>query len=383
MRILVAHSFYRITGGEDRHVLAEVDLLQGQHDVGLLARRNQDLDPSLSAATRMAWSPSVTEEVAQELERFRPDIVHLHNAYPGLGPAVHLATRRRGIPLVMTVHNQRLRCPNGLQFTRGSRCRRCENGVYTHALIQSCFQTRTQASAYAASLWVHRFILRLEDRIRLFIAPSSFMRSRLLEWGVTAGRVVTVRHFIEPRPDASTHVGSYGLYLGRLSAEKGLEELLRALQLAGDPPFHIVGTGPLEEDLRWLADELGLRSTQFLGRLDRPAVQRALRGARYLTLPSLCDESSGLAALEAMAEGRPLLVSARGALPELVGAGAGLSWPGSDIGDLATKLRRLADDEQLCRAAGERALEFSRRELSPASHLRELEAAYATVVSDQ
>jgi glycosyltransferase involved in cell wall biosynthesis len=383
MRILVAHSFYRIAGGEDRHVRAELDLLQSQHNVGLLARRNEDLRPRLSAAARMAWSPRLTEEVEQELERFRPDVVHLHNAYPALGPAVHLAAGRRRIPVVMTVHNQRLRCPNGLQFTGHSRCRRCESGVYSHAVIHSCFPTRTQASAYAVSLWLHRFALRLEDRIELFIAPSNFMRARLLEWGITAGRVVTVRHFIEPRPDASTDVGSYGLYLGRLSAEKGLCELLQALQLIGDPHFHVVGAGPLEGELRRLADELGLRRTIFLGRLDRNGVQQALRGARYLALPSLCDESSGLAPLEAMAEGRPLLVSAAGALPELIVGGAGLIWPGGDIVDLATKLQRLIEDDHVCQIAGERALEFSRRELAPAAHLRHLEAAYATVVGGQ
>jgi glycosyltransferase involved in cell wall biosynthesis len=380
MRVLVAHSFYRMAGGEDRHVQAELDLLRHRHDVGLLARRNAGLEPGLGAAARMVWSPGLTDAVATELERFRPDLVHLHNAYPALGPAVHLAAGRRGVPLVMTVHNQRLRCPNGLQFTRGSRCRRCEGGVYAHAIAQPCFQTRAQACAYAASLWLHRFALRLEDRVRLFVAPSDFIRARLLEWGIAPGRVVTVRHFVQARPGAAAGAGSYGLYLGRLSAEKGLRELLQALRRAGDPPFRVVGAGPLEAELRRLAGDLGLRRTVFMGQLGRQGVQRALRDARYLALPSLCEESSGLAALEAMAEGRPLLVSANGALPELVAGGAGLTWPGGEIGDLAAKLRRLAGDERLCRQAGERALDFARRELTPDAHLRRLEAAYAAVV---
>ena len=383
MRVLVAHSFYRTAGGEDHHVLAEVDLLQAQHDVELLARRGDDLHSRVGTAIRMAWSPSMTDEVARELDRFRPDVIHLHNAYPALGPSVHLAAGRRKAPLVMTVHNQRLRCPNGLQFTGGSRCRRCENGVYAHAVAHRCFQGHPQACAYAASLWWHRFVLRLDDRISMFIAPSSFMRNRLLEWGVASRRVVTIRNFVESRPDASFDVGSYGLYLGRLSAEKGLHELLRALQLAGDPPFHVVGAGPLEGDLRRLADELELRRTVFRGLLDRTTVRQALRGARYLALPSLCEESSGLAALEAMAEGRPLLVSDAGALPELVGGGAGLTWTGGEIVDLATNLRRLVEDDRFCGAAGERALELSRREYTPASHLRRLEAAYAAVVGDR
>lgn len=384
MRVLVAHCFYRVSGGEDRHVLAAVELLQARHAVGMLGRRNQDLRHGLRAAARMTWSPAMTDEVERELKRFRPDVVHLHNAYPALGPAVHLAAARRGVPLIMTVHNQRLRCPNGLQFTAGVRCRRCQSGRYLKAVTHPCFPSRGQASAYATSLWLHRFAFRLEDRTRLFIAPSHFMRARLVDWGIAAGRAVTVRHFIESRPDASPEVGSYGLFLGRLSAEKGLPELLQALRIAGDPPFHVAGDGPLEGALRRLAAELGLRRIRFLGRLDGAAVQQVLMAARYLALPSLSDESSGLAAMEAMAEGRPLLVSVAGALPELVGEGAGLTWPqGRDIGVLAARLRRLVDDDRFCREAGARALEFARRELTPAAHLRDLEGAYAAAVGDR
>jgi len=376
MRILLAHSFYRVAGGEDRYVLAQSDLLRARHQVELLARRNQDLPGGPRTAAAMVWSPRLTGQVVAELRRFRPDVVHLHNPYPALGPAVHMAAARHGTPLVMTVHNFRLRCPNGLQFTQGAPCRRCENGAYANAVLRGCLPTRTQSAAYAASLWAHRFVLRLQERVGLFLAPSRFLRGRLLEWGVPEHRVALVRNFTSLPPDASPQVGGAGLYLGRLSVEKGPVELLRALREAGDPPFQIAGDGPLEADLRRLAAGLGLRRVRFLGRLDHAGASRVLAASRYLAVPSVCDDNAPLAALEALAAGRPLLVSRAGGLPELVAEATGLLCEPGDVAGLAASLGRLASDDELCRAMGAAAVEFARREFSPSRHVRRLEQAY-------
>jgi glycosyltransferase involved in cell wall biosynthesis len=327
----------------------------------------------------MAWSPRLTREVLDSVRRSNPDVIHLHNSYPSLGPAVHLAARRGGVPLVMTVHNARLRCPNGLMFTQGSPCRRCEAGAYFNAVPNDCFPTRRQASAYALNLWLHRFILRLEASVSQFIAPSQFIRRRLLDWGLPDDRVALVRNFTTIRPDASPRVGNHGLYVGRLAEEKGLRDLLVALRLVGDPPFRIAGDGPLARPLRALAAELGLQRTSFLGWLDHSQVVGVLRAARYLVMPSRADENAPLAALEAMAEGRPLLVSRAGGLPELVADRAGLTFERGDSSDLAAKLR-LLDDDNFCREAGVASLRFARRRLTPDVHRRGLEEAYAAAI---
>ena len=145
MRILYAHSFYRAPGGEDRHVRDQVDLVSGAHDVELVSESNVDLSESPATATRMLYSRAKKRDVGRIIDRFAPDVVHIHNTYPSLGPAVVLAANDRGIPIVMTVHNFRLRCPNGLMFTEGALCRRCQSGVYTNALLHQCFPTMKQA----------------------------------------------------------------------------------------------------------------------------------------------------------------------------------------------------------------------------------------------
>ena len=380
MRIQFAHSFYRVPGGEDRHVQDQIELVSRIHSVDMLSASNLELSPGPRAAGQMFYSSSKKREVGAAMDRFAPDVVHMHNIYPSLGPAVLLAAYERRVPVVMTVHNLRLRCPNGLMFTDGALCRRCESGNYLNALMHPCFPTHKQAAAYATVLWVHRFVMRLHDRVARFIAPSEFVRYRLREWDIPEERISFVPHFVRSLrssiPEAES--GKYGLFLGRLSAEKGLAGLLRALQRAGDPPFLIAGDGPLKGELERLARGLALSNTRFLGQRPHAEVAGLLAGARYVALPSISEEASPLAALEALSAGRPLLVSDRGALPEFVARGEGLACRPEDIDDISNKLLLLTDDELLQRASIQ-AARAARTFFTPRRHLEALDVVYREV----
>jgi len=222
--------------------------------------------------------------------------------------------------------------------------------------------------------------MRLHDRVARFIAPSEFVRYRLREWDIPEERISFVRHFVQsPRsPLAEAESGKYGLFIGRLSAEKGLASLLRALQRAGDPPFLIAGDGPLKGELVRLARGLSLSKTRFLGQRPHPEVAGLLAGARYVALPSISEEASPLAALEALSAGRPLLVSDRGALPEFVARGEGLACRPEDIDDISKKLLRLMDDELLQRASIQ-ATRAARTLFTSKRHLEALDAVYREV----
>jgi glycosyltransferase involved in cell wall biosynthesis len=260
-------------------------------------------------------------------------------------------------------------------FTEGALCRRCERGFYPSAVVHRCFPNRRQAAGYATSLWLHRFPFRLNDAVRMFVSPSRFVRERLLEWGIPEERTVVVPNFVEPGSEDPIP-GSFGMFLGRISPEKGLHVLIRALGLAGDPPFRIVGDGPARPEAETLARDVGLANTRFLGRVDVEEVKRLLHESRYLVMPSVWEETFGLSAVEAMAHGKPVLVSAIGALPELVREDVGLTCAPGDSGDLAEKIRFLERDDAFCREAGARGLERFRAEYSPQVHLARLEAVY-------
>jgi glycosyltransferase involved in cell wall biosynthesis len=379
LRIIVAHSSYRVAGGEDRYVTQQVDLLRPYHDIELLMARNEELTQSASTAARMIFSANQIDRAKLLIRSFRPDVVHVHNSYPSLGPAIPFAAKREEVPLAMTIHNLRLRCPNGLMYTEGQPCRRCEPGNYANAVVHHCFPSTSQAAAYASALWIHRFLFRLEHMVDIFLAPSDFTRRRLHEWGVPEGRIRLIRNFV---PHVSTTLappGTFGLYVGRLSEEKGLRSLLGALARAGDPPFRIVGDGPLESELAALTDRLRLARTQFVGRLDVNQVREMMREARFFVMPSECDENAPLGVLEAMASGLPVVVTRRGGLPELVDQGGGIVCEAGDAAGLADALARLMGKESLCRALGREALAIAREEFTADRHRESLEAAYRSL----
>jgi glycosyltransferase involved in cell wall biosynthesis len=378
MRILIAHSFYRQTGGEDRYVLQQAELLSQRHEVEILSRDNADLVSRPDAALRLTFSPTELRSARRSVARFRPDIIHVHNVYPSFGPAIHLAAKRR-IPLVMTVHNYRLRCPNGLMFTEGKPCRRCQIGAYWNATLHDCFPTRSQAAAYAIALAAHRFVIRLESRVDLFVAPSRFIAERLESWKIDASRIAHVPNFTSV-VGAPPPLGESGLFLGRLVPEKGVAVLIEALRMAGDPPFEIGGDGPSADALRAQAQRSGLRRTTFLGQLDRAGVNAAIARARYLTMPSLWDEVAPLGAMEGLAAGRPLVASRVGGLTEIVGGNRGIVVPPGNAERLAAAIRKLAEDPALAAEQGRKANAFATVELSPDVHLERLEAAYERVM---
>ncbi len=375
MRILIAHCFYRLPGGEDRYVEQQMEVLGPRHTVELLARRNEDLSGKLDTARSMVGSGKEKRAVGETIAKFKPDVIHLHNSYPSLGPAVQLAAQARHVPLVMTVHNFRLRCPNGYMFTEGKPCYRCEGGLYHNAMLHNCFPSRGQAATYAAALWLHRFVLRVQDKVTLFLTPSRYVSERVLSWGFDPPRVKVVRNFTDIAPHAGSP-GSYGIYVGRLSSEKGLDIMLRALARAGDPPFRIVGDGTVRPALEALARELGLTNTAFVGRVAPQRVSELLEDARYAAMPSLWDEVAGIAALEAMAVGRPLLVTEKGGLPELIENGEGLLARAGDVEDTAAKVKALMEDDVRWHEMSERALARARAEFTPEAHASQLERAY-------
>jgi glycosyltransferase involved in cell wall biosynthesis len=228
---------------------------------------------------------------------------------------------------------------------------------------------------------MHRFLFRLEMGVTAFIAPSAFMARRLCEWGIPQTRIRIVPNFVAHAGSADPRPGDCGIYVGRLSSEKGLDILLRALSSAGDPPFEIVGDGPLSRDLLTLSRRLGLKRTRFAGRLSPRDVMDRVATARYLVMPSLSEENAPLAVLEAMARGRPVIVSRRGGLPELVEAGGGLVSDAGDEQGLAVNIGRLTSDDDLCAQLGASALATARQRFSPEVHLTLLEMVYEAVCS--
>jgi glycosyltransferase involved in cell wall biosynthesis len=340
MRILVVHNRYLIRGGEDESVAAEQELLrQNGHEVDLHEERNErvaDLG-QLRVALRTVWSLESHRRLRQRLRRRKYDLVHVHNFFPLISPAVYYAARAEGVPVVQSLRNYRLLCPNAELFRSGRLCEDCVGRrVPWPGIVHGCYRgSRSATTAVATMLAVHNYLRTWQRMVDLYIAVTRFARDKLIEGGLPAERVVVKPNFVEGAPTPGTGTGGYALFVGRLSAEKGLATVLEAWQRLGAAiPLKIVGEGPLAESVEAAAArELGV---ECLGRRPLEEVYELMGGARFLVFPSEWYEPFGRVAVEAFARGTPVIASDTGGMAELIDdRRTGRLFRPGDAGDLA------------------------------------------------
>lgn len=340
MRVALLHSRY-LSGpvsGENRVVEDQARLLrEAGHEVVVYAPSAEEVS-MVQAGIGTIWSRRAANAVRRLVAEARPDVVHVHNLFPMLSPAVLRVSD--DVPVVMTLHNFRYMCLSGTLFRDGRICEDCVGRVPWPGIVHGCYRDSKAASAtLATSITVHRGLDSWAG-VDTFVALSDFMRRKHEHAGVPADRMIVQTNFSWPT-ERRQGPGGYFLYLGRLAPEKGLGSFVRAWEQV-PVPLLIVGEGPEEENLRAQASG----QVEFRGSVPASEVPDLLRGARALVVPSTWYEGAPRAIIEAYAAGVPVLASEIGALPEIVVEGeTGYLVPPSDASGWIEVARRLADDE--------------------------------------
>lgn len=337
MRILVAHNAYQQRGGEDAVVESEVTLLRNHgHQVQVYSQHNDALNhmPRAVAAMSTIWSQQSASDVDALCSRFRPDVIHVHNTFPLISPSLYWAAAKQHVPVVQTLHNFRLLCPQAIFLRDGKICEDCIGKVPWRAVTHKCYRESAMQSAVITSmLATHRAIGTYRNRVTRYIALNKFARNKYIEGGLPADRFRIKPNFV-PSTDLPSWEGRRsGLYVGRLSSEKGLDVLAGAVRLLGDAPLDVIGSGPLESLAR---EAFGARC---LGYRPLDEILTRMGKARYLVLPSICYENSPRTIVEAFSCGLPVIASRLGALADIVrDGGTGLLFTPGDPVDLAAKM---------------------------------------------
>jgi glycosyltransferase involved in cell wall biosynthesis len=350
MKIVIVHNTYQQPGGEDIVFRHESDLLKSAgHEVVEYVRSNDEVSQYVSVrqlvlAKRTIWASDTREEFRKLLLRERPDVVHVHNTFVMMSPSIYWACRDARVPVVQTLHNYRLICPEAKFFRDGKVCEEClEHGVW-RSVRYGCFQGSTKATAVvAAMLATHRLLGTWSRLIDTFLAPTEFARRKFIEGGLPADKILIKPNFVDPDPGEGTGDRSYALSVGRLSPEKGLRTLLAAwASLNNSIPLYIVGDGPMRPELEQYAQQHGLSNVRFLGRLAWKETMDVMKGARCLVFPSGCYEGAlPLSVVEAFACGTPVIASRHGAMQDLITNGStGLHFTPGDAKDLASKVQQ-------------------------------------------
>lgn len=344
MRILLLHNHYRQAGGEDIVVAREKGLLAAyDHAVDLCAVSNVGIKgpwKTALAAWRAAYSSSARGQVAARIQRFRPDVVHVHNFFPLLTPSVYDACRAAHVPVVQTLHNYRLLCLNALHFRDGHTCEEClGTTVPWPGILHGCYRASRGASvAVASMLTVHRVLGTWSGKVDVYIVPTDFARGLFIRGGLPAHKLMVKPHFVHPDPGLGGGGGGYALFAGRLSPEKGVTTLLGAWELIGARmPLKIVGDGPLAGRVAGAARENA--SVEWLGQRSPSDVVMLMKDAQILVFPSVSYESFGMVIAEAYAVGLPVIASSIGSASALVAPRrTGLMFRPGDAEDLAAQV---------------------------------------------
>lgn len=343
MRILLAHTYYQQPGGEGLCFEAEATLLeQHGHAVHRFTTHNDALDEmsTWKQAQVTLWNQQVSRDIAHRVRSLDADVVHVHNTFPLLSPAVYYAARRAGAAVVQTLHNYRLQCVNGLFFRDGRPCEDCLGRVPWPGVWHACYHDSTLDSAgVAAMLTLHRLLGTWTHQVDRYVALTPFARDKFTQGGLPVDRLAVKPNFLAPDPGPGQERQGYALYVGRLSTEKGLDVLLQAWDRLGES-LKIIGKGPLAPSVRAAAE----RNAQLdvLGFQPQVTVLSAMQQAEVLVFPSRWYEGQPRTIIEAFATGTPVIASDLGAMQSLVDhQKTGLLFQPGDPDDLAAKVRWL------------------------------------------
>jgi glycosyltransferase involved in cell wall biosynthesis len=343
MRVLICHNFYRQPGGEDQVFAAETELLRRfGHDVETHTVHNDQAESRgrLKLAAATVWNGAAAREIAHRASLHRAQIVHFHNTFPLLSPAVYSAARNTGAAVVQTLHNYRLICPAATLFRDGKPCEKCLGRLPLPGVAHGCYRgSRALTAVAAAMLGFHRFLGTWLDEVDAFICLTRFARRKFLDAGFDGQLLHVKPNFLDPDPGEGSGDGGFALFVGRLTEEKGIRPMLRAWKKIGSAmPLKICGDGPLAS---LVADS----PVEWLGQRPLPEVIDLMGRASLVVFPSLWYEGFPRTIVESFARGTPVVASDLGSMRELVQAGrTGALFAPGDADSLARTIVGLLEN---------------------------------------
>jgi glycosyltransferase involved in cell wall biosynthesis len=322
MKILAVHNSYQKPGGEDQVFAQETDLLRSHgHRVLLYQASNDQVTDTqpLVMLGETIWNKQIYREVRSLMHQERPDIVHVHNAFPVISPAVFHAANQERIPVVKTLHNYRMLCPAATLFRDGHVCEDCVGKrIPWPGVVHSCYRgSRLATSAAAAMLATHNYKHTWSRSISAYIALTDFARNKFIQGGLPAEKIFVKPNYLQMDLGPGEGQGHYALFVGRLAPEKGISTLLEAWRDIGkDLPLQIAGGGPMASEVEQASNDNS--SVTWLKWLPRTEILQRMKDATVLILPSTWYEGFPMILAEAFSVGLPVIASNLGSMSSIV-----------------------------------------------------------------
>lgn len=398
MKIIMAGQNYRITGGSDRVLLDEIDLLNenGHHAIPFAAAHPDNLkspwneyfpetadfnNPSIKDVGRYIYNPAAAKSIRKLIEDFKPDIVHCHIYYGKLTASIIAPVKTGKVPLVQTLHEYKALCPVYTLVSNGSICEKCSGFRFYNAALQKCNRGSLSRSVVST---VESYVSHALGSIRLFdhfIAVSDFLKNKAVEMGIPENKITTVHNYT----DASQYVpnyeaGNYFVYFGRIEDIKGIWLLVAAFTKLHNLRIVMVGTGNAFQALVEHVERNQLKNIEILGFKTKTELGAIIKGCIATIAPSIWFETFGLTITESFSYGKPVIASRIGGITEVVRHEVDglLVEPGNED-QLTAAIEYMASHRQQASAMGQAGRHNVETKFSRSGHYQKLLSVYETV----
>lgn len=403
MKILQVNKFFYRKGGSEVYLFSLIDgLKESGHIVAEFAmhdlkNKQSDWEDYFTSAVdydtsnvfkkslfagRIIYSLEARRNIGRLLDRYRPDLVHLHIFQHQLSPSILPEIKKRNIPIVYTAHDLKIACPNYKMFSQGRVCEECRGGQYYNCFTRRCVKNSALKSMVNVfEMYFHHW-KKYYDLIDVIITPSEFYRRKFIEFGIPEKKIIHIPNFVDEKKflPVYTHEG-YFIFLGRLSEEKGILTLLQAMKSVPDGKLIIIGTGPLEDKIRDEIASLHLSNVRLAGFQSGESLHRYISNAMFSVIPSEWYENGPLSLLESFAYGKPVIGADIGGIPEHISHGKdGLIFKSNNPADLADTINCLLHEQCDAAAMGRKARRKIEEIFNKKKHLSRMIAVYNRLV---
>jgi glycosyltransferase involved in cell wall biosynthesis len=407
-RILIANKYFYRKGGDCTYTFSLMNLLEEhghqvvpfsmQHELNIESEYSKyfvseidfvkSLDkPSVSKAFRVSsrsiYSLEAKKKIESLIEDTKPDIVHLQNIHQHITPSILHSIKKYDIPVVWTLHDYMLICPNHSFLSHGRVCEKCLGGKYYKAIFEKCKKGSLGATCIASiQPYIYKFI-KIYDLVDKFIAPSQFLKDKMIEYGFHESKIEHISNFLNViNFTPSTENSGYFIYAGQLSEAKGIRTLIKSMESISKGTLLVLGEGELLNELNRYVEDRGIGNVKFLGRKSGDELESLFRNAMFLIMPSEWYENCPYSILEAFAYAKPVIASRIGGIPELVDDGVnGLLFEKGNVEELRDKINHLLNNTQLLKTMGIKAREKVEREYNSEIHYERIMEVYKKSLS--
>lgn len=368
MKILLVHNNYGRYSGEEAVVDKMARMLcEHGHEVCFYRLTTEGSRETVQGKIRGflcgAYSPSGIRGLYKALEQEKPDLVNVHNLYPFISPAALFECKKAGIPVVMTVHNFRLICPTGLFMRNGKPCEKClQKGSEWSCIRYNCEHSYLRSVGYTLRNVYARWTGAYRKNVDVFACITGFQKKKLIEAGFDKNKIVVIPNSIDvPLIECEIMRGDYVAYIGRLSYEKGYDQLVEVAHR--HPEIQFCFAGAKREDGNVTFPD----NVHLMGYLKGEDLNLFIKQARFVVIPSRCYEGFPMSILEAARFHKCAIAPDHGGFTEIIGKedkAIGYLFEPNNVCDLEKQIAVLWSNPDQASDLGKKAFEKLRQEYS-------------------